>query len=265
MELFFGILFFVMGTCAGSFVNMLVYRTAKDYGVLKSPSGDGRGKSPKVKNENRSFCDFCGKQLHWYENIPVISWILQNGKSRCCHRQLSLLYPIVELVMGLLFVITVSQLGLTLSLIPGFVLVTMMVFSFVFDLKYMVLPDFSTMIMVIMAGILVFLGRWSVLPLQYLEAAVGAMVFLGVLYLVSRGKAMGFGDVKLAFFMGLLLGLPSVVVAFYVAFISGAIGGVGLMLAHKARRKSLIAFGPFLILGTFIAWWWGRTIWYSIW
>ncbi len=251
-----------MGLCVGSFVNMLVYRTAVSYGLEKDKI---LRKVKDGKRSERSFCDFCGKQLHWYENVPVVSWLIQKGKSRCCHKSLPLLYPIIELVTGLLFVITVSQLGLTLSLIPGLVLVTMLVFSFVFDLKYMLLPDFSTVIMVVMVGILVYFGWGQVSPLQYLEAAVGAMGFLGILYLVSKGKAMGFGDVKLAFFMGLLLGFPSIVVAFYVAFISGAVGGVGLMLAHKAGRKSLIPFGPFLILGTFIAWWWGKIIWYSIW
>jgi prepilin signal peptidase PulO-like enzyme (type II secretory pathway) len=87
---------FVLGLCLGSFVNMLVYRVARKYKLEKDKF--------KVKNNNRSHCDFCGKQLSWYENVPVISWLLQGGKSRCCLKNLSGFYPIVELITGGLMV-----------------------------------------------------------------------------------------------------------------------------------------------------------------
>jgi len=86
---------------------------------------------------------------------------------------------------------------------------------------------------------------------------MGASAFLGFLYLITKGKGMGLGDVKLAIFMGLWLGWPKVLVAFYIAFMVGAVVGVILMAKKKLKRKSLIAFGPFLILGTIIASFWG--------
>ena len=238
---------------------MLVYRTAERYEL--------ESRKFKVKSKNRSFCDYCGKQLHWYENIPVVSWSLQKGKSRCCRKKLSVLYPIVEITTGTLFLLLFrfqildfrSQI---LFLCLGFVVITFLVFSAVFDLKYMILPDFSTVILLISALALWFIsntGRW-----EYFLAAVGAVGFLGLLYLITKGKGMGLGDVKLAVFMGLFLGGQKTILAFYVAFVIGALVSLILMIFKKANRKTLIPFGPFLILGILVAWFWGNEIWYLV-
>ena len=137
------------------------------------------------------------------------------------------------------------------------IIVTMLVFSAVFDAKYMILPDFSIVILIIVEGLrLLVVGfDWS-----FVISAMGASAFLGFLYLITKGKGMGLGDVKLALFMGLWLGWPKILVAFYIAFIVGAVVGVVLMAKKKLKRKSLIAFGPFLILGTIIASFWGNEI-----
>lgn len=255
MEFGLEIMIFVLGLCCGSFVNMLAYRVAIDYGLEK--------KKFKVKNKNRSFCDYCGRQLKWYENMPVISWVIQRGKTRCCGKKLSILYPIVEIVTGLLFLmvwffgaIYESPLHLVLSL----VIITFLVFSTVFDLKYMILPDFSTVILIGCSVILVFLGAIHESPLHLVIAAVSSFSFLGLLNLITEGKGMGWGDVKLAGFMGLFLGIKMVIVAFYVAFITGAFVGLALMISKKANRKTLVPFGPFLIFGTLLAWFWGSQI-----
>ena len=239
---------FLIGMCCGSFVNMLVYRTARRYGV--------ESQRPKVKSQ-RSVCDFCSKQLRWYENMPVLSWILQKGKSRCCQKKLPVLYPIVEVGMGVLFLLNFKFLIFNLEMFFGMVVITMLVFATVFDLKYMVLPDFSTVVLIMVAvlGLVVVGFDWS-----YVISAIGASGFLWFLYLITKGKGMGFGDVKLAIFMGLWLGWPKILLAFYVAFISGAVVGGGLMVVKKLKRKSQIAFGPFLILGTVVSWWWGEEI-----
>lgn len=250
MEIFVGLMVFVLGLCVGSFINMLVYRTAVKYGLHKVKKGFLK---------ERSVCDFCGKQLHWYENIPICSWILLGGRTKCCHKKLPILYPIVELATGIIF-------GLSLMRSPmmiydwrawvGLILLTLMIFSTVFDIKYMILPDFSTVLMIMLA---IFLSGFS-----GVLAAIGASGFLLLLHLVTKGKGMGFGDVKLALFMGLLLGIKEVIVAFYFAFIVGAIVGVGLMIVNKVGRKSPVPFGPFLLLGTLLSWWYGSTIWYIV-
>jgi len=241
---------------------MLIYRTAINYKL--------ENKKLKVKS-NRSYCDFCGRQLRWFENIPVLSWVIQAGKSRCCNNPLPREYPIIEITMGVLFLLNFNnqisitpnnfQLSITnIQVALSLVMVTMLVFSAVFDAKYMILPDFSTGILVGMAVVMIALerGQGSALSVQdrLLAGAMGP-AFLGILHVVTKGKGMGLGDVKLAVFMGLFLGLSKLVVAFYVAFLIGAVVGLILMTVGKKKRRSLIAFGPFLILATFISWWFG--------
>ena len=104
------VLIFVLGLCCGSFVNMLIYRTAINYKLESYKPCLPAGRL-KVESK-RSVCDFCGKQLRWYENIPVLSWLVQKGKSRCCQKKLPALYPIVEMGTGILFIIN-YQLSIT--------------------------------------------------------------------------------------------------------------------------------------------------------
>lgn len=242
MELFFGILLFVFGLCCGSFVNMLVYRTAVRYRLRKLI---------KQNSEERSFCDFCGKQLHWFENVPVVSWIIQDGKSRCCGKRLPSEYPAVEVITGGLFLLSFIVWGLSWQLMVGMVAITLLVFSSVFDLKYMILPDFSTLVLIVLALIINWQNWWI---------GLAAASFLLFLNLITKGKGMGMGDVKLAAFMGLLLGWPKIMVAMYAAFIVGAVVGVFLIVRGKIKKKSLIPFGPFLIGGTLLSWFWGDMV-----
>ena len=235
---------------------MLVYRVAISY-ELESPP------SPKLrKGEKRSFCDYCGRQLSWCENIPVFSWFLQKGKTKCCQKKLSVLYPITEIIVGLLFLIYESRFMIQESNVIlwvfGLIVIVFLVFSAVFDLKYMILPDFSTVILVLSALVL-WCARYFG-NLNYVWSAVLSFGFLGFLYLITKKKGMGFGDVKLAVFMGLFLGYPKIIVAFYVAFVVGAVISLILIIFKKAGRKTPIPFGPFLILGIFVAWWWGEVI-----
>lgn len=251
MEVLLKIIIFISGLCFGSFVNMLVYRVAISYKLIKPPS------SRSKKGGNRSYCDYCGKQLKWYENIPVISWIFLKGKTKCCQKKLSVLYPIVELVTGILFLLNFQLINfqLTIQFFLSFLIIVFLVFSGVFDLKYMILPDFSTIVLIVCALILwslEHLGDWN-----YIISSIISYGFLGFLYLITKKKGMGFGDVKLAVFMGLLLGYPKIIVAFYIAFVVGAVVSLFLIIFKKAGRKTQIPFGPFLILGTFFAWWWG--------
>lgn len=257
MEILLIIIIFVLGLCFGSFVNMLVYRTAVKYRLMK---GDHKS---RPYNESRSFCDYCGKQLKWYENVPVVSWLVLKRKTKCCHKKLPVSYPIVELGTGILFVINfqflISNDQLNwLTVLLSSIIVVLLVFNAVFDWKYMILPDFGTIILVICGLILIWASHAS--PVQNILSALVAAGFLLILNLITKGKGMGMGDVKLAMFMGLFLGYPKIIVVFYVAFIVGAIYGLILMIFKKAKKKSQVPFGPFLILGTMVTWWWGEQI-----
>lgn len=266
MLIFSYVMFFVVGLCCGSFVNMLLYRTARRYGLEKKKI------LKRVRDDKRSFCDFCGKQLKWYENVPVVSWVIQGGRSKCCGKKLPASYPLVELGMGVILVITNNQitsfpnnyqLSITnyqtlLTTALSLVMVVLLVFSAVFDAKYMILPDFSTYILIVIAVLGLVLDEKNIL--SYLLAAAGGSGFLGLVYLLTKGGGMGLGDVKLAVFMGLLLGWPKIIVAFYAAFISGAIWGGWKMVRKKMGRGAIMPFGPFLIWGTVTVWMWGENI-----
>lgn len=253
-----GILF-LMGLGFGSFVNMLVYRTAVAYGLRKKI---------KVKNEKCSFCDWCGERLKWSDNIPVVSWLALGGKTSCCRKKLPKWYPIVELTMGIMFAVYWLRFeerfwqGEILAGILGLIMVVFLVFSVVFDLKYMILPDFSTLILVVLAVGQRWLAGGEIVP--YLVAMGVGGGFIGLLYLFTEGRGMGLGDVKLAVYMGLLLGWPGVVAALYIAFVCGGVVAGVLLVSGRVKRKSLIPFGPFLVAGTMASWWferlWGNTM-----
>lgn len=253
MEIFFGIMIFVLGLCVGSFINMAVYRIALKNKLIRATT------RVHPYNKNRSFCDFCGRQLRWFDNIPVISWVVYGGKSRCCQKKLPLLYPIVELLTGILFVLNYYYLTTYLLLFLTFIILGLLVFDAVFDFKYMMLPDETAFGLIILAGL-----RWVLLgtPINYIICATISALFIYILHRIKiKGhQAMGDGDILLALFMGLFLGFPNTIVAFYIAFIVGAIVGVLLISLKKVKRLTPIPFGPFLILGTLVAFWWGERI-----
>ena len=259
MSVFFYIVVFLLGISLGSFVNMTIYRVAVKYGLEKE--------NKKVGDKKRSYCDYCGRQLRWYENIPVVSWLIQGGKSRCCYKKLSVLYPIVELTGGLLLVLVFWRFNLFLDFFSWvflvksvfvFLVITLLIFVFFFDLKYMIIPDFSVVSLVLVALIGVVFDEPNIVP--YLLSGIGAMAFLYLLYLITKKRGMGFGDVKFALFMGLFLGWPKIGVAMYLAFVLGAFFGFVGMLLRKVGRKSKIPFGPFLIVGLLLAWLWGNEL-----
>jgi prepilin signal peptidase PulO-like enzyme (type II secretory pathway) len=255
MEILMNIVIFVLGLCAGSFVNMLVYRTVIGYKLEIN-------KIHKVKS-SRSFCDFCGRQLGWYENIPVLSWLVLRGKTKCCQQKLPLLYPVVEIGTGIMFLVFSLRYPWWQTgweyLALGMVVLTLMIFLSVFDYKYMILPDFAVVGLIISALILVFSdANKTILNLVSAVVAAGLLAFLN---LITKGRGMGWGDVKLAVFMGLWLGYPKIVIATYIAFVVGAVVSLFLMIGKQVTKKSLIPFGPFLILGTVISWWWGDELW----
>lgn len=244
-------LVFGLGLCVGSFLNMLIYRTEIDYKLRKS-KGD--------RASNRSFCDFCGIGLPWYDNIPVLSWVILRGKTRCCHKKLPSIYPLLELFTGAVFVVITSLANTTPLLLAIILMVTsLMIFSSVFDFKWMILPDFSTFIMLGVAILVWFCTRFG--EWEYVLAGLVGWGFMMVLYLVTKGKGMGMGDVKYALFMGLILGGGKTVVAFYMAFIAGAIVGVYLLAVRRSKRDGKMPFGPYLIGATMVSWFIGDKIW----
>lgn len=229
---------FLFGLAIGSFINVVVYRL-------------NHHKSPLV---GRSFCPKCKHQLAWRDNIPLVSFALLRGRCRYCHAPISWQYPLVELTAALLTLLiyfsTTHPWGV-LRTPQGWLwgrdlLITYSLLAiFVSDWRYMIIPDE----VLVFAGVASFFYLVSQPPnilIANILAAFGAAGFFGLLVLSTKGRGMGLGDVKLAGLMGLILGWPQVAVALFLAFLTGAMVGVILILLGKKRFGQQVPFGPFL-------------------
>lgn len=244
MVLVFDILFFVFGTIIGSFLNVVICRLSIGESIA----------------ENRSYCPLCKKKLVWYELIPIISFIVQKGKCRACKKKISLQYPLVEIFTGLIFVLIFNAQYSIFDTCFLLLISCFLIILFVYDLKYYLVSDK----IVYPAIIIAFLYQLQFSIFNYLSAAVIAGGFFLVIILISKGKWMGMGDVKIGILMGLILGLPKVFVALFLAFLIGALVSILLMALKKKTLKSEIPFGPFLTAATLLAVFWGDKLlnWY---
>lgn len=249
------IIVFIFGLVIGSFLNAIIYRLKTDESVLTG----------------RSHCRECSHILSWYDLIPVLSFILLQGKCRYCGKKISIQYPLVEMATGLLFILAAQN--LFLPDIRGFVyfsyiaaIISFLIIIFVYDLKHYLILDkviFPAIFFVLIyniASIFIFNLSTSAVLINLLISAIGASAFFLLFVLISRGQWMGLGDVKLAFFMGLFLGWPNIFVALFLAFFLGAIIGIGLIIYGKKTMKSEVPFGPFLVTGTLLAFFFGEIL-----
>ena len=241
---------FLFGLSVGSFLNCVIYRLEISGSFLKG----------------RSFCPHCKHALSWQDLIPVLSFVLLRGCCRYCNKKISLQYPLVELATALMFISVLWYFGPVFELFFLLLIISCLIVIFVYDLKHYIIPDsmvFSAIIAAFLYQIYSHQLSWDSLYFPLLSA-VGASGFFLAIVLFSQGKWMGLGDVKLAFFMGLMLSWPNILLALFSSFLIGAIIGLGLIFNKRKTMKSEVPFGPFLISGTFIAFFWGEPIieWY---
>ena len=235
---------FVFGVCIGSFLNCFIYRLEQN----KKMSG-------------RSFCPHCKHTLSWQDLFPVFSFLFLGGKCRYCHKKISIQYPAIEILTGLIFLLIFSFNYGILATVFLFYIFSSLIVIFIYDLKHYIIPDKVLFPAIAVAVVYNLIPPYNLQHLFYVFLAVIiASGFFLAIFLLSRGKAMGFGDVKLAILMGLLLGLPNILAALFLAFFFGAIIGIILMVYKKKSLKSEIPFGPFLIAGTFLALFWGEQL-----
>ena len=206
----------------------------------------------------RSICPNCRTVLKWYDLVPLLSFIYLRGLCRHCHKKISWQYPIVELISGLLWVLIFYKFALpaeaaSLAEKAGVLDIIYYIFIFssllviaVYDFKWRIIPD--KIVYPAIAVALVYNFNISSL----ITAAV-AFLFFFLFFYFSKGRAMGLGDAKLAFLIGLFLSLLLAIASFMLAFIIGAAFGIILIGLGKKTLKSQIVFGPFLVLGATIA------------
>jgi len=247
-----GLLVFIFGLFIGSFLNCVIYRLETNQNFLKG----------------RSYCPHCKHTLSWMDLIPVFSFLRLRGKCRYCSKKISWHYPLVEILTGILFLLIFwifSAQGGPASGWGFWILIScFLILIFVYDLKHFIIPDKVLFPAIIISIIYHLSTNYRLLISSYFPSAFIASSFFLLIVLISRGKWMGLGDVKLAFLIGLLLGFPGTIVALFSAFLIGAIIGIGLMLMNKKTLKSEVPFGPFLITGIYIALFLGGNIinWY---
>lgn len=245
---------FIFGTIIGSFLNVVIYR----YNTGTSPL------------KGRSQCFSCGKTLSWYELFPLFSFLAQGGKCRACKVKLSLQYPVVELLSGLIFVaVFLLNKSLTETVLLLGIFSTLLVIA-VYDLRHQIIPDGLVAVFAVLGLIKFFLNvEFSqAIHFPHLWTLIaGPMLFFPfwALWAVSGGRWLGLGDGKLAlgigWFLGATLGGSAIMLAFWIgAAWALAVMGTQKVLKMRTAKLSMqseIPFGPFLILAVFIVYFTG--------
>lgn len=261
----------LLGLCMGSFVNALVWRLyIRDHPKSK--------KFSKTKREvsvlrGRSMCAHCGHQLSIKDLIPVLSWLLLRGRCRYCQKSIADT-PLPEVLTPLLFVLSYyfwpyGFTGLGIMLFACWlVIIVVLVALFLYDLRWMILPDKLTRILLGLSIVIVLLrvfeeGVGEALLALLGLVSVGGLFFL--LYQVSQGKWIGGGDVKLGYSIGLLVGSPLAgFMTVFIASILGTLAAAPQLMRRKKQLTSKLPFGPFLIVATIIVFLFGESFyeWY---
>lgn len=232
---------FVLGLAVGSFLNVLIDRLPNEQSIVYP----------------QSHCEHCKKSLAWYDLIPVVSFVFLLGRCRYCKKPIGWQYPFVELITGVLFIavfifgmrnhelgiMNIGTLGYDLFIISSLIVI------FFADLKYGIIPD-----KIIFPGIAVSIAYLFIthnsLFIIHILSALGAFLFFLAIYMLTRGRGMGFGDVKLAGLLGLFFGFPTIVFVLYAAFLTGGAFSIILLLLGKKKLKGTVAFGPFLVVAS---------------
>ena len=247
----YAIFFLILGLVVGSFLNVVISR----FNTNRTLGG-------------RSACMSCQTKLNWYELIPLFSFVTLRGRCRSCSSKISLIYPIVELVTGLMFLGLYMKLRDTLFLNPGVFILNYAYYASAFsiliviafyDIRHKIIPDRLALVLGVMSFIGLFFwdesGFYIHVPSLF-EVLSGLFIALpfAFFWLISKGLWMGLGDAKLALSLGWLIGLSRVLPAAILAFWSGALLGIMLILFSRHHGlKSEIPFAPFLVFGAIMA------------
>lgn len=240
----------VFGLCIGSFLNVCIYRLPRGESVV-SPG---------------SRCGACGAPIRWFDNLPVVSYVLLGGKCRACGAHYSARYLIVELITGAIFAVNACVFAPDLLLAVRLVFAAMLVALFFIDLEHQLLPDAITLPgIVVGVAASAFAGPGLVSSLA--GAALGAVILLAIRWVWKRTTGvdgMGLGDVKMLAMIGAFLGWEQVWLVLFVASLTGAVVGVSIAAMGRGSMKTRLPFGTFLAVAALLASCWGEPViaWY---
>jgi leader peptidase (prepilin peptidase) / N-methyltransferase len=242
---------FVFGMVVGSFLNVCICRMPKNESIVSPPS----------------HCPHCSYQIRWYDNIPLVSYLILRGKCRGCGAHISFQYPLVELLNGVLTLLLFLRFGPTLAFAVLFLFCSALVVITFIDIEHQIIPDEISL-----PGIVVgFVLSFFLVGHSWLNSLLGILLGGGSLLLVAysyqrlTGKeGMGGGDIKLLAMMGAFLGWKAMPFIIFASSLIGSLIGVSIMLLQKKDSKLAIPFGPYLAFGAVLYIFYGKSLirWY---
>jgi len=244
MQYLIPIIIFIYGAIFGSFFNVVILRTPKHESLITQSS----------------HCPKCQAPIKPYDLIPILSYFILGGKCRNCKTPISWRYPLIESITGITFVWVFLVYGFTPQTIIGILLTSILIIVTVIDIDTMEILDRFQILVFLLALIYLFIS-----PLPLLEHLIGFFIISTPFFILATiTGGIGGGDIKLIAMAGLLLGYKATLVAFFIASILGGLVAIYLLATKQKERKSLIAFGPYLCIGIFLAYLYGNQIfsWY---
>jgi leader peptidase (prepilin peptidase)/N-methyltransferase len=230
---------FLLGSILGSFLNVCIYRLPKKESILSPPS----------------HCPHCGEPIRFYDNIPILSYLVLGGKCRHCKQHISLRYPVVEGLSGLLSLALFIKYSLTAQFLLLLLFAAALIIITFIDLDYQIIPDIISI-----PGIFLGIGASFFIPIMsWFESLFGILIGGGFLLLVAIGykwltgrEGMGGGDIKLIAMVGAWLGWKAIPFILFSSSLIGVLIGGGTGLMKKRGLRSRIPFGPFLSISSII-------------
>lgn len=272
---FFGVTF-IFSLMIGSFLNVVIFRLPKmlEQGWKKECREFLADELAKPKSQNKeefitlstpsSTCPSCQHKIRFYENIPVISWLVLRGKCSQCRSKISLRYPLVELTTAILSVVIAAHFSVTLTTLFLLILTWGLVCLTLIDFDHMLLPDQITLPL-LWLGLLVNLNG-AIVPLNdsVIGAVAGYMSLFSIFWLfklITGKEGMGHGDFKLVAVFGAWIGWQLLPLLILMASAVGAVIGISMMMFKNHQREQAIPFGPYLAIAGWITLLWGNGIW----
>lgn len=239
-----GVVIFLYGIVIGSFCNVCIYRIPAKENIVKI----------------RSHCMGCGYQLKWYDLVPLVSYAALGGKCRKCGQRLSVQYPLIEALNGVLYIVVFIVNGMNADSILYCLLTSALLVLSVIDFRTYEIP-FGINLFILALGLIhlgLHLDEWAELTIGFFAVSI----FLYILYLVSGGRAIGGGDIKLMAVCGLVLGWKRILLGFLLGCVLGSV--IHIVRMKVSKEGHVLAMGPHLAAGVWIALLWGDTFldWY---